>query len=213
MAYHRTERSERLREAMRERILTAARTLFAEKGVEGTTIRDIVKTAGTSTGNLYFYFANKDALLETLLEEALTTAWAHGDEIMARTTPGPRRVAVMLYATTYGLLVKERTLTRLVVGVAAHEALEGRLVELNASRVTRALRESFPEYSGDRLELAVAAWHGAGRGLVRLAAQREPRMDARSVAEFAVRWNLRAMGVPDDEIDDAMAYAAAEVGM
>jgi AcrR family transcriptional regulator len=213
MAYHRTERSARVREAMRARILEASRALFAAKGVEGTTIRDIVQSAGTSTGNLYFYFENKDALLQTLLEDVLGAAWAHGDELMARAPAGPRRVAVMQYATAYGLLVKDRALTRLVVGVTAHEAVERRLVEINAPRVEKALRENFPDYPADYLSLAVAAWSGGGRGIIRLAAMEDSPVDLAEAAEFAVRWNLGGLGVTAKDIDDAVAYAAGEVQM
>jgi len=44
----------------RERILEAALALFAEKGYEATTMRDIAKEAGASLGLAYRYYASKE---------------------------------------------------------------------------------------------------------------------------------------------------------
>jgi AcrR family transcriptional regulator len=207
MAYHRTERSERVRQATRGRILKAARKLFAKRGFTATTMQDIVEASGTSIGTVYFYFEDKTDLLRTLLEGALTAAWARGDEIMARTPAGPRKLAVMAYATTLGLLVHDRDLTRLIAGVETHAPVQLRLVELNTPRVRAALRESFPDRPTDQIELAVAAWAGTARYGVRLGASDEAGLEPRNVAAFIVRWNLRGVGVPEDEIDDAIAFA------
>ena len=44
----------------RERILGAALKLFAEKGFEATTMRDVAREAGTSLGLAYRYYASKE---------------------------------------------------------------------------------------------------------------------------------------------------------
>src|SRR5882672_10260277 len=54
--------SEKISEATqpkREAILQAARTLFAKKGYDETTIADIAKEAGIAVGTVYLYFRNK----------------------------------------------------------------------------------------------------------------------------------------------------------
>jgi AcrR family transcriptional regulator len=57
-------------------ILKAARTLFARKGMEECTIRDIAKKAGVSPASVVVHFKSKTALLEEALcgdiESALT---------------------------------------------------------------------------------------------------------------------------------------------
>src|ERR687898_3043577 len=62
----------------RERILEAALALFAEKGYEATTMRDVAREARASLGLAYRYFASKEefalALYMGLAEE--TEAWA-----------------------------------------------------------------------------------------------------------------------------------------
>ena len=47
--------------------MDAATTVFAEKGFERSTIKDIAKTAGIADGTIYIYFENKTALLLGLL--------------------------------------------------------------------------------------------------------------------------------------------------
>ena len=55
----------------RTRILQAAQRLFAAKGFEGTTTRDLAQTAGVAEGTLFRYFANKKAILV----EVATSGW------------------------------------------------------------------------------------------------------------------------------------------
>ncbi|HIK26677.1 MAG: TetR/AcrR family transcriptional regulator [Oscillatoriaceae bacterium SKW80] len=55
----------------RTRILQAAQKLFANKGYDGTTTRDLANTAGVAEGTLFRYFPNKKAILV----EIATQGW------------------------------------------------------------------------------------------------------------------------------------------
>ena len=57
-------------EARRGQIVLAALTCFGRKGVNGATMRDIAGEAGLSTGVLYRYFRDKEALIEAITELA-----------------------------------------------------------------------------------------------------------------------------------------------
>ena len=48
-------------------ILKVAETLFAEKGFDGTSIRDISKVAKINIAMISYYFGSKERLLESLL--------------------------------------------------------------------------------------------------------------------------------------------------
>jgi AcrR family transcriptional regulator len=50
----------------RERILAAAERLFAQKGIEKTSTRDITSEAGVNTASVNYYFRSKDALAEEI---------------------------------------------------------------------------------------------------------------------------------------------------
>lgn len=61
-----------LKSEIREKILQSALQVFAKKGYVKCSISDIAKTAGISTGNIYHYFPNKEALFYTALPKELT---------------------------------------------------------------------------------------------------------------------------------------------
>lgn len=52
----------------REKIVGAAKLLFAERGYEGATIRDIAKAAGMSTGAVFASFTDKSDLFTEIAE-------------------------------------------------------------------------------------------------------------------------------------------------
>lgn len=54
----------------RQRILEAARKLFAASGYEASTTREIADAAGIANGTLFNYFPNKEAILAALVTEA-----------------------------------------------------------------------------------------------------------------------------------------------
>ena len=56
----------------RQKVLDAARGLFAERGYEPATIRDIAKGAGMSTGAVFANFQDKAELFEAVLTEDMT---------------------------------------------------------------------------------------------------------------------------------------------
>lgn len=51
----------------RERILDAAETLFAERGLRGTAVRDIAQAVGLTPGSLYNHFEGKQDLYEAVI--------------------------------------------------------------------------------------------------------------------------------------------------
>ncbi|MFD9946902.1 TetR/AcrR family transcriptional regulator [Nonomuraea sp. NPDC059023] len=53
----------------REQLLDAALRVFAAKGVDGASVKDLAEAAGVTPGLLYRYFESKEALVETLLRE------------------------------------------------------------------------------------------------------------------------------------------------
>jgi AcrR family transcriptional regulator len=62
------ERRERERQDLRTRILDAARELFAERGYESVTMRELAKKIEYSPTVLYGHFADKDTLLRELCQ-------------------------------------------------------------------------------------------------------------------------------------------------
>jgi len=57
-------------EAQRERIMRAAIACIADKGLDRTSVADIRRKAGVSTGTLYVHFKSKDDLISAALSYA-----------------------------------------------------------------------------------------------------------------------------------------------
>jgi AcrR family transcriptional regulator len=55
-------------QATSERILSAAAQLFAIKGYDGTTTREIARNAGSSLSSIKFHFGSKEDLYQTVLD-------------------------------------------------------------------------------------------------------------------------------------------------
>ncbi len=52
----------------REHILITAEALFAEKGFEGTSVRELCAKAGVNVAMVSYYFGSKEQLMEALIE-------------------------------------------------------------------------------------------------------------------------------------------------
>ena len=72
-AVHRSAR----REATRQRVLDAAREVFAERGVIGGSVEDITERAGFTRGAFYSNFTDKDDVVQALVEREQGSLLAH----------------------------------------------------------------------------------------------------------------------------------------
>ena len=98
--------------AARESLYRTAVSLIAERGYEGTTLRDIADQAGVSPGLIYKYFPGKRAIVLALYDE-LSTEYVSRAE---RMKPGPwRERSLFAMKTSLRVLATQReTLSALV---------------------------------------------------------------------------------------------------
>jgi AcrR family transcriptional regulator len=81
---------------VRDRLVQAAARLFAEKGFEATTVRQIVEAAGVTKGGLYHYFDSKDALLYEIYSRMLRMQANRMETIAESGLPLPQRVHAII---------------------------------------------------------------------------------------------------------------------
>ncbi len=55
-------------ETTKERIFSVAIDLFAQKGFDAVSLREIAEAAGIRKATLYYYFTSKDQMLENIFE-------------------------------------------------------------------------------------------------------------------------------------------------
>jgi AcrR family transcriptional regulator len=58
-------------EIRRTELMNAAEELFGEKGVDQTSVNDIILRAGVAKGTFYWYFKSKDELLDSLVDRRI----------------------------------------------------------------------------------------------------------------------------------------------
>ena len=77
-------RYQRRRERTRQELLTAAKTVLAEKGYHNTKIADIAAAADIGVGTFYLYYPTKDALFLELVEETARSLKEEIDQARAQ---------------------------------------------------------------------------------------------------------------------------------
>ena len=102
--------------ARREQILGTALKLFAERGFDATSTRQIAKEAGIAEGLIFHYFPTKASLLAAILEDRLEGRRA----FRARLRPllddaGSKPAPEVLHAVAYGWLATLRRDEEIVV--------------------------------------------------------------------------------------------------
>lgn len=226
MPYRQTERSRRHNAAVRDRIVAAARRLFAEEGYTGTTIRRVAESAGTSTGNVYFHIGGKDALLEAVARTFVGEAAVIIDSIAEEAEEAVEKMATLVYAGAREFYrrsnearVVMKNLDRRVVREAVYTVFVERTEAFFAGAYAAGILDGL---SGDAALAGVAgrapedahamalAWQGAIFWVLEdiLDHRGESgRRDGDAAASFLVGWNLRALGLPDERVAPALRAA------
>jgi AcrR family transcriptional regulator len=75
------------------RIVHAARERFLLEGVDGASLRNIAKDAGTNIGMVYYYFKTKDELFSAVVEEAYSLILEDLKLALAETATPEERIA------------------------------------------------------------------------------------------------------------------------
>jgi len=95
-------------------IIKAAKEVFAERGFQKASIRDIAKIAGIATGTFYLYFKNKEGFFEALVEEMYEELLAHIKEERKKTSDTLGKLGASMDACV-DLFIKERSLAKLML--------------------------------------------------------------------------------------------------
>ena len=193
----------------REDILAAAKRLMRRHGYDKTTMQHVVAEAGTSIGNAYFYFRNKDELLAEVIRRVLDERWAENERVIATLAPGPRRIATVIYGNAISMLGHDRKLIQAVIETQERSAA---VRDYSVARWLPILADCCPFLSGNARALAATMIYGANRMLIGQAVTVLAAVPDAEIGIFAAQWSLRALGFADPEVDDALRTARRVIG-
>jgi AcrR family transcriptional regulator len=96
----------------RDKLVDAARDLFAERGIEGASLREITRAAGqANTSALQYHFGDRESLLDAVLEPHQLEVDARRDslleELETRESPDLRDLASVLVRPSAAMLQVE----------------------------------------------------------------------------------------------------------
>ena len=82
----------------RTEILDAAQQLFTIKGVQATSIEDILKQVGIAKGTLYYHFPSKEAILRTLIARTTQQIIDRAEQVAQSPLPAVQKFLAALAA-------------------------------------------------------------------------------------------------------------------
>lgn len=165
-------------------LVAAAAAVFAERGVEATTVDDIVRAAGAAKGTFYLYFGTKDEAVAAVAEQLVERT----GEVMA--------AGLAREGSAHDRLLE---LSRAINGVGA-EPGEQELVEVLHRPGNRGLHDRIGGLVTDRLAPAVSRVIAEGIG-----AGEFERQDPDRTARFV----LACFGALHDRVTTAEELASA----
>lgn len=78
-------------------LIDVARKLFAQKGLNGTTMNDIAKASGKGRRTLYAYFANKEEVYAAVIETEIERLSDKMDEVSERDMDPELKVTALIF--------------------------------------------------------------------------------------------------------------------
>lgn len=104
-------------ESAKDRLLNAGKSLFADKGFSGTSVREICDLAGTSSTMIHHYFGSKKGLYEAIVEQFSVETFEVPLRVIAQ-APRNREEFVfrmeMFIAETLEALIAQATVFRIL---------------------------------------------------------------------------------------------------
>lgn len=85
-----------LRDAKRDAVLREASASFNKRGFHGTSLDDVAQRLGVTKAALYYYFANKQAVLKACFDLAMEVAFSNVDQAKSEGTNGRDKLRIVL---------------------------------------------------------------------------------------------------------------------
>jgi AcrR family transcriptional regulator len=125
MPYRSSDTTRTKKDAKRTAMMQAAVRIFAEKGYQAATVRDIVDAAEVAVGTFYFYFPDKETLFVHLYEETADFFLRAIQQALNTRATLPKQIGAALQAYVNIAIYEPAVVQLLLVGgVGALPSLE-----------------------------------------------------------------------------------------
>ncbi|HBQ95150.1 MAG: TetR/AcrR family transcriptional regulator [Firmicutes bacterium] len=151
-------------EQRREQVLDGCAHVFAEKGYDSASIRDIAKAVKMSSGGLYHYCINKQDLLFQVCERAFRSLTARLDEALS-SVHEPKERLYTVFATHLAYFLERPheliTLTENLSSLEPPGSGKIRTLQRRYYEVVSGVLKSFPEITEESLRVATMTLFGS----------------------------------------------------
>ena len=201
MPYRSSEKTRQKKDAKRTAMLQSAVRIFAERGYQATTIRDIVSDADVAIGTFYFYFPDKETLFVHLYEETADFLIQTLQQAVNSRSSFPQQVKAVLQSYV-SIAVFEPAVVELllVAGVGTLPALaekravfREKLVQIWQRPLSEAMDRNFVPLQNER-QTAVALTGAIDQVILGMLAEADRDEIADGVVQDMTRFVLRATG-------------------
>ena len=187
-------------EIVRNKIIKISRRLFLEQGYENTTVRQVLKKAGLSTGSLYHFFKNKEEILLFSLKDALLEISSLTDSIAVKYKEPMLRYALGI-AIGISEIFRHKRLFNFYHAVYKNETAENFMISLKVTRMKNLLNDLNLHFTDNEIHARVLAIHGATRALMLATINKQLSANLDDIYSLIIRIALSEFNIPQQKID------------
>jgi AcrR family transcriptional regulator len=203
VVYRKTDKVKEKLQSKREQIIVAARELLAEKSYSGTSIKAIANKAKIATGTFYIYFSNKEALIDTIVDDLYKELLNFIKSERAKCDCTFEKIQASMEACIK-LFAREKTLAKilLVQVPGVNNAFNSKLNEIEKELI-KLIKKDLDELKEQKFipeqntAVSAAAFVGTFRQvIISWLREGEPK-DLLSAVDTLMKYNLRGLGKDD----------------
>ncbi len=203
MVYRKTDKVKEKLQSKREQIIKATRELLAEKSYSKTSIKAISNKAKIATGTFYLYFSNKEALIDTIVDDLYKELINYIKDERAKYDCTFEKIQASMEACIK-LFVKEKVLAKilLIQVPGVNNAFNSKLNEIEKELI-KLIKKDLDELKEQKYLpeqdtfVSAAAFVGTFRQVIISWLREGEPADLLSSVETLMKYNLRGLGKDD----------------
>jgi len=184
----------------RDDIIKAALKLFSEHGYNKTSVRQIVKEANTSMGNLYFHFPNKQSILEYLCSDFV--------EVLRKQIKKIRDISVspevgfaLDFKIGYLATLEDKTFSKIFAMARKTPEIHQHSLENKRIRLQTFFGDRISE---DELETMAVAIQGIADSIFEQKRRKQLKTSAEKLSNTIIDYSLRLLGYSQFRIQEVI---------